>query len=370
MRGNEKPQAAMFSYVDLEQRVPAGHPLRVIRSMVDQALADLWLHFEALYARRGRPSIPPEQLLRALLLQALYAIRSERQLMEQVDFNLLYRWFVGLGMDEAAWDATVFSKNRDRLLQGEVAQRLLVAVVEQARGQNLLSEEHFTVDGTLLEAWANRNSFAPKDPPPAKGTGSGGRKLLRDTHESTSDAEARLYKKSTAGESKPSYLGHVILENRNGLVVAACATQSSTTAEREAALAMLDEMKRRAGSAAASPQPITLGADKLYQEEKFIEALRQRGIAPHVAEYEKPSTHWPNFLSEAERNDPRRAISQKKRKLVEMVFGWGKGDSIMRKIKLQGVKRVDWLFRLLATAHNLVRLVRLRRLQVGQLIPA
>ena len=254
----------MFSYVDLEQRVPAGHPLRVIRSMVDQALADLWLHFEALYARRGRPSIPPEQLLRALLLQALYAIRSKRQLMEQVDFNLLYRWFVGLGMDEAAWDATVFSKNRDRLLQGEVAQRLLVAVVEQARGQNLLSEEHFTVDGTLLEAWANRNSFAPKDPPPAKGTGSGGRKLLRDTHESTSDAEARLYKKSTAGESKPSYLGHVILENRNGLVVAACATQSSTTAEREAALAMLDEMKRGAGSAAASPQPITLGADKLY----------------------------------------------------------------------------------------------------------
>ena len=161
----------MFSYVDLEQRVPAEHPLRAIRQMVDQALADLWLHFEALYARRGRPSIPPEQLLRALLLQALYAIRSERQLMEQVDFNLLYRWFVGLGMDESAWDATVFSKNRDRLLQGEVAQRLLLAVVEQARAQNLLSEEHFTVDGTLLEAWANRNRFAPKDPPPAKGTG-------------------------------------------------------------------------------------------------------------------------------------------------------------------------------------------------------
>lgn len=366
MRGDEKQQPVMFSYIDLQQRVPAEHPLRAIRQMVDQALADLSLHFEALYARRGRPSIPPEQLLRGLLLQALYAIRSERQLMEQIDFNLLYRWFVGLGMDEAAWDPTVFSKNRDRLLQGEVSQRLLVAVVEQARAQSLLSEEHFTVDGTLLEAWANRNRFAPKDPPPAKGTGSGGKKLLRDTHESSTDPEARLYKKSTAGESKPSYLGHVIIENRNGLVVAACATQSSTTAEREAALAMLDEMKRGARSGAANPQPITLGADKLYQEQKFIAALRQRHIAAHVAEYEKVSTHWPNFLTEAERSDPRRSISQKKRKLVEMVFGWGKGDSIMRKFKLHGVDRVDWLFRLLATAHNLVRLVKLRKLIPAQ----
>jgi transposase len=248
MRGDEKQQTAMFSYISLEERVPAEHPLRVIRAMVDRALAELWSHFEALYARRGRPSIPPEQLLRALLLQALYAIRSERQLMEQIHFNLLYRWFVGLGMEDSAWDPTVFTKNRDLLLAGEVSQRLLLAVVEQARAQSLLSEEHFTVDGTLLEAWANRNSFAPKDPPPAQGTGSGGRKLLRDTHESSTDPEARLYKKSTAGESKPSYLGHVMVENRNGLVVAACATQSSTTAEREAALAMLDEMQRAGGN--------------------------------------------------------------------------------------------------------------------------
>ena len=352
----------MFSYIDLDQRVPASHPLRAIRQMVDQALANLSLHFDGLYARRGRPSIPPEQLLRALLLQVLYALRSERQLMEQIDFNLLYRWFVGLGMEERVWDATVFSKNRDRLLAGEVSQRLLLAVVEQARGQSLLSEEHFTVDGTLLEAWANRNSFTPKDPPPAQGTGSGGKKLLRDTHESSTDPDARLYKKSTAGESKPSYLGHVIVENRNGLVVAACATQSSTTAEREAALAMLDQMQRAGRSTTTSPKAITLGADKLYQEEKFIAALRERNIAPHVAEYEKVSTHWPNFLTEAERSDPRMAISQKKRKLVEMVFGWGKGDSIMRKLKLQGVKRVDWWFRLLATANNLVRMVRLEKL--------
>jgi transposase len=262
MRGGEKQQPVMFSYIDLEQRVPAEHPLRAIRRMVDQALADLWLHFEALYGRRGRPSIPPEQLLRGLLLQALYAIRSERQLMEQIDFNLLFRWFVGLGMDEGAWDPTVYSKNRDRLLQGAVSQRLLLAVVEQARAQGLLSEEHFTVDGTLLEAWANRNSFRPKDPPPTEGTGSGGRKLLRDTPESSTDPEARLYKKSTAGEAKPSYLGHVIIENRNGLVVAACATQSSTTAEREAALAMLEEMKWAGGSPAAGQKQVRLGADK------------------------------------------------------------------------------------------------------------
>src|SRR5208337_568652 len=308
MRGDEKQQPAMFSYINLEQRVPAEHPLRAIRQMVDQALADLSLHFDALYARRGRPSIPPEQLLRALLLQVLYGLRSERQLMEQVDYNLLYRWFVGLAMDEA-----VYTKNRDRLLQGEVSQRLLVAVVEQARAQSLLSAEHFTVDGTLLEAWANRRSFELKDPPPTKGTGARGKKCLRDTHESRTDPEARLYKKSAAGEAKPSYLGHVIIENRHGLVVAACATQSSTRAEREAALAMLDERAR--ATTALGPKRITLGADKLYQEQKFIEGLRQRGIAPHVAEYEKASTYWPNFLNEAERHDPGFALSQKKRKL-------------------------------------------------------
>ena len=193
MRGDEKQQDAMFSYINLEQRVPPEHPLRAIRQMVDQALGDLSAHFDTLYARGGRPSIPPEQLLRALLLQVLYGVRSERQLMEQVDFNLLYRWFVGLAMDEEAWDPTVYSKNRERLLQGEVSQRLLVAVVEQARAQSLLSEEHFTVDGTLLEAWAIlRRSFEPEDPPPTKGTGSRGKKCLRDTHESTTDSASAL----------------------------------------------------------------------------------------------------------------------------------------------------------------------------------
>ncbi len=285
MRGNDEQQGAVFSYITLEERIPADHPLRAIRTMLDRALKELSVHFEALYARRGRPSIPPEKLLRALLLQVLYSIRSERQLMEQLDYNLLYRWFVGLNPDDAIWDGTVFTKNRERLLEGEVAQRLLEAVLQQAREHNLLSEEHFTVDGTLIEAWASRRSFVPKDPPPTVGTGAGGKKLLRDTHVSTTDPEARLYKKSTAGEAKPSYLGHVIVENRKGLVVAACATLASTTAERAAALEMLEEMGRGAEVAASTPS-LTLGADTLYQEEKFIAELRRRKVVPHVAEYE------------------------------------------------------------------------------------
>jgi transposase len=358
MRGNDEQQGAVFSYINPEERIPADHPLRRIRAMVDTGLQGMSLHFEALYAGRGRPSIAPEKLLRALLLQILYALRSERQLMEQMNYNLLFRWFVGLNPDDAVWDASVFSKNRERLLRGEIAQRLLEAVLEQARAHDLLSEEHFTVDGTLLEAWASRRSFVPKDPPPSAGTGAGGKKLLRDTHVSTSDAEARLYKKSTAGESKPSYLGHVIVENRKGLVVAACATSSSTTAEREAGLQMLDAMGRREERGSESRRPITLGADKLYQEKEFIADLRRRQVVPHVAEYE-PNPHWPNWLTEEERNHPGFALSQKKRKLVEKVFGWAKMDSILRQLKLRGVKKVDWLFRLVATAANLVRMVKL-----------
>lgn len=348
----------MFSYVNLEQRVPLRHPLRAIRAMVERALAGLSGHFDELYARRGRPSIPPEQLIRALLLQVLYGIRSERQLMERIRYDLLLRWFVGLGIDEGEWDATVFTKNRDRLMQGEVTQRLLEAVLEQARSQNLLSEEHFTVDGTILEAWASRNSFEPKDPNQVVGTGTRGRKCLRDTHESSTDPQARLYKKSAAGEIKASYLGHVIIENRHGLVVAARATQSGTAAEREAAVAMLEAMGLRAEQVPRAGPRATLGADKHYQEQKFIEELRRRRVAPHVAEY-ATCARWPNYLTAPERNDPGYAVSQKKRKLVEKVFGWGKLDSIMRKIKLHGVRRVDWFFRLLTAAYNLVRMTKL-----------
>src|SRR6195256_3363403 len=212
MRGPDEKQGEVFSYVPLENRIPRDHPLRRIRPMVDRGLQEMWTHFEALYARRGRPSIAPERLLRALLLQALYSIRSETQLMEQLDYNLLYRWFVGLNPDDPVWDVTVFTKNRERLMRGEVSERLLESVVEQARGGGLLSEEHFTVDGTLIQAWANRRSFRPKDPPPARG-GEGGKPCLRDTHESTSDAEARLFKRSRWVAALPSYLGHVLTEN-------------------------------------------------------------------------------------------------------------------------------------------------------------
>ena len=326
--------------------------------MVDRGLQEMWSHFEALYARRGRPSIAPERLLRALLLQALYSIRSETQLMEQLDYNLLYRWFVGLNADDPVWDVTVFTKNRERLMAGDVSQRLLEAVLRQAGEHDLLSEEHFTVDGTLIQAWASRNSFVPKEKPPQKGSGSKGKKLLRDTHESKSDPEARLFKKSAAGQSQPSYLGQVLMENRNGLVTAALATQSSTSAEREAALAMLDQRGRSPGQVNEQTRLITLGADKLYQEKEFITGLRERRVIPHVAEYE-PNPHWPNWLSEQERQDPGYAISQRKRKLIEKVFGWAKLDSILRQVKVRGVKKVNWLFRLLATAANLVRLVKL-----------
>ena len=358
MRGEDQQQTEVFSYINIEDRIPRDHPLRRIRAMVEVALKELWAHFEALYSRYGRPSIPPERLLRALLLQALYSIRSEEQLMEQIDYNLLFRWLVGLNPDDPVWDATTFSKNRERMMAGDVSQRLLEAVLRQAAEHQLLSEEHFTVDGTLVQAWASRKSFVPKDQPPQKGSGGRGKKLLRDTHESKTDAEARLYKKSAAGEPRPSYLGHVMIENRSGLVVAACATQSSTTAEREAALAMLEARGRSPGKITSATPAITLGADKLYQEEKFVAGLRERRVIPHVAEYQS-NDQWPNWLTQEERQHPGFAISQKKRKLVEKIFGWGKLDSILRQVKLRGVRRVDWFFRLLVTAADLVRMVKL-----------
>ncbi len=350
MRGDDQQQEAVFSYIGLEQRVPKDHPLRAIRQMADAALRELDSEFQQLYARRGRPSIAPEKLVRAQLLQVLYSVRSERQLMEQLDYNLLFRWFVGLNIDDPVWDVTVFTKNRERLIEGEVAEQLLLAVVEQARAHQLLSEEHFTVDGTLIQAWASRRSFHEKLEPPQRGTGARGRKLLRDTHESATDPEARLYKKSGAAAAVPSYLGHVLTENRNGLVVAAMVTQSSKTAEQEAALVMVDKLKRAV--------ECTLGADKSYQQERFVGQLRARRIRPHVAEY-APNPKWRNWLNEEERRSEGFAISQRKRKLVEKVFGWAKQDRVARQVKLRGRARVNWLFSLVATAHNLLRMQKL-----------
>lgn len=353
MRGDDLQQAAMWSCLSPEQRVPADHPLRPIRVMVNTVLAELSPAFAKLYSPVGRPSIPPEKLLRALLLQVLYTVRSERLLMEQLDYNLLFRWFVGLEMDDEVWDVTVFSKNRERLVAGAVAQKFFAAVVKQARGAGLLSDEHFTVDGTLIEAWASRRSFVEKKDPPARGTGARGRKLLRDTHESTTDPEARLFRRSQAAESRPSYLGHVITENRHGLAVAACVTQSSTKAEREAGLQMLAEVPRAVG------KKITLGADKGFQEERFIAGLRALGVVPHVAEYAVPSKHWPNWLKPEEREDPGFGESQRPRKRVEQVFGWMKQVAGMWQTKFRGRRRVEWMFQLAVSALNLRRMQRL-----------
>src|SRR5580704_5896599 len=314
MRGDEGNQDVMFSYVKLERRVPSEHPLRAIRAMADMALRGLDGHFAGLYARGGRPSIAPERLIRAQLLQVLYSVRSERQ------------------------------------MGGGIAEQLLLRVVEQARSRQLLSEEHFTVDGTLIQAWASRRSFKEKSDPPTRGSGTRGRKLLRDTHESTTDGDARLYKKSGAAAAVPCYLGHLVTENRNGLIVGAMVTQASKTAEGEAALMLMDGLKRGQAS--------TLGADKGYQQQQFVEGLRARNVVPHVAEYE-PNPRWPNWLTEAERSSQGFAISQSKRKLVEKVFGWAKQDRALRQVKLRGKQRVEWMFRLVAAAHNLLRMRKL-----------
>jgi len=363
MRGDDLEQAAMFSYVTLAQRIPPDHPLRAIRRLTDEALQVISGELEKLYASSGRPSIPPERLLRALLLMVLYSVRSERQLMEQLNYNLLFRWFVGLEMDDEVWDVTVFTKNRERLIAGEVSQKLLAAVLAEAQEKQLLSAQHFSVDGTLIQAWAASRSFQEKSEPPAAGQGSGhgGEVLLRDKVESKTDPEARLYKKATADKSVPSYQGHVLMENRNGLVVGAQASCASTAAEREAALAMLDQAVGPKEQRAPQAE-ITLGADTQYQEEKFVAALRERGVAPHVSEYSKgKASLGKNALTEAERADPRRSISQHKRKLIERVFGWAKLDRPLKQIKLRGLKRVDWFYRLVVTAYNLMRM--------GKLIP-
>jgi transposase len=355
MRGNDNWQEEMFSYVSMEKRVPKEHPLRRVREMTDTALRGMTAEFDALYARMGRPSIAPERLLRALLLQMLYTVRSERQLMERLEYDLLFRWFVGLSMDEKVWDATVYTKNRERLLEGEIAELFFEQVLGQAKKQGLLSDEHFTVDGTMIEAWANRRSFKEKKDPPEKGSGRRGEKLLRDTHESQSDPEARLYKKSAVGESRPSYLGHVVMENRNGLVMKPCVTEAGTRQERDAALQMLAEMLKQNGEKRPAGA-ITVGADKGYQERDFIEGLRELSVTPHVAEYEKRRRSW---LTASERADAGFQISQSKRKLVEKIFGWMKVVAGQRKTKVRGRRRVHWMFSLGAAAFNLIRMAKL-----------
>ena len=353
MRGNDTQQTELFSYISPSARVPKDHPLRAIRWMVDQALEELSPRFEVLYSSTGRPSVPPEKLLRALLLQALFTVRSERQLMEQLDYNLLFRWFVGLSMDDPVWDATVFTKNRDRLLEGDIAAAFFEKVLSQARQQGLLSAEHFTVDGTLIEAWASQKSFKNKSEasgPPSDDPGNPtvdfhGEKRCNDTHRSTTDPEARLFKKSKGAEAKLCYLGHVLMENRNGLVVDACITQATGTAEREAAFDMVDYVD---GS-----HPITVGGDKNYDTREFVGKLRGIKATPHVAQN---TANRSSAIDERTTRHGGYEVSQRKRKRVEEIFGWLKTVACLRKTRHRGVNRVDWMFTFAVAAYNLVRM--------------
>jgi transposase len=357
MRGEDIQQDELFSYGGLEDRVPASHPLRPIRAMVDEALKQMSARFDEIYGEEGRRSIPPERLLRALLLQMLYSVRSERMLMEQLQYNLLFRWFVGLPANEPVWHPTVFTKNRDRLLEGAVSEEFFSLIVAQARRRKLLSDEHFTVDGTLIEAWAGQKSFQRKDsgddplnpPPPDRGSNPTvnwhKEKRTNETHESITDSMARLYKKTRGAEARLGYLGHILTENRNGLVVDVRLTQAGGTAERDAALAML-------GNKPPSKR-VTLGGDRGYDTRGFEAATRNLKVTPHVAQNNS------NRRSAIDHRTTRHegyAVSQVKRKRVEEVFGWMKTVALQRKTRFRGLDRVGWMFTLAAAAYNLVRM--------------
>jgi len=338
----------MFSYVTLEQRVPKDHPLREIRRVTDVVLRSLSQEFDSLYSASGRPSIAPEYVLRALLLQAFYSVRSERQLVEQIDYNLLFRWFVGLGMDDAVWNHAVFSKNRDRLLTSEVAQAFFAAVLEQAK--SFMSNDHFTVDGTLIQAWASQKSFRRKDDSDGDGANFHDSKRSNETHESTTDRDARLYKKSYGRESKLAYLGHALVENRNGLIAAAMVTQADGYAEREAALLMLEEKQK------GRSRRITVGADKAYDAKDFVTAARALNVTPHVTKNDK------GRRSNMDGRTTRHAgygISLSCRWLVEKPFGWLKQTAGLAQVKVRGLAKVDCTFVFGCAAHNLLRLPKL-----------
>ncbi len=353
MRGTDRQEGSLFSYVNLETRVPANHPLRPIRTMVDEALKGLDAEFERMYAGEGRPSIAPEKLLRALLLQMLYSVRSERMLMEQLDYNLLFRWFVGLGIDDEVWVPTTFTKNRDRLLEHEISRKFFEQVLKQARAGRLLSDEHFTVDATLLEAWASHKSFKPKDDNDDKG-GPTGRNMLvnfkgearsNESHASTTDPDARLRAKKGEG-AKLVHQGHLLTENRHGLVVAAEVTRAEGNAEAETADALLS----RRGTSRRG----TVAGDKAYDQRRFIEKVREMSMTPHVAQ-NITSVRGSVIDGRTTRHEGY-AISQRRRKMVEEAFGWMKTVGLLRKLRHRGTQLVGWIFEFAAAAYNLVRM--------------
>src|SRR5713101_1168103 len=351
MRGADHQQSGMFSYISAEKRVPEDHPLRAIRAMVDLALRNMGPQFDAMYAKLGRPSIAPEKLLRALLLQVLYTVRSERMLMEQLNYNLLFRWFVGMNVDDSVWDVTVFTKNRERLLAADIAKTLFAEVLAQARSCDLLSTEHFTIDGTLIEAWASHKSFKRKDgsdqqtPPDDPGNPTvdfHGERRSNATHQSTTDPEARLAKKGRGKEAKLSYAGHVLMENRTGIAVNACVNLAEGRAEVEAAVAMVEEIPGQ--------HRVTLGGDKAYDTKEFVQEMRDHQVTPHLAY--KMTT----IINARTTGHPGYAISQQKRKRIEEIFGWVKTVGGLRKTRHRGLERVGWIFTFALAAYNLVRM--------------
>ena len=353
MRGDDQEPDGMFSYVSMEARIPTDHPLRAMRDLMDAALRELSPRFALMYAKTGRPSIAPEKLLRAQLLQILYTIRSEWLLMEQLDYNLLFRWFVGLRMDDAVWDATVFTKNRERLLAGDVARALLEQVVAEAHARHLLSSEHFSVDGTLIEAWASLKSFQRKDAPagpPPDDPGNPtidfhGERRSNDTHASTTDPEARLFRKGKGHESKLCHQGHVLMENRHGLAVDGMVTLPAGTAEREAAVEMLSRVPQ-AGR-------LTLGADKGYDTRQFVDVLREMAVTPHVTQN---TSNRASAIDDRTTRHRGYALSQRMRMRIEEIFGWLKTIGLLRKTRHRGTARVEWMFLFSLAAYNLVRI--------------
>lgn len=363
MRGTDRRSGSLFSYVALEERVPRDHPLRVIKTIVDDALADLDTAFERLYEGSGRSSIAPERLLRASLLQAFYSIRSERQLVEQIDYNLLFRWFVGLGIDDPVWDHSTFSKNRDRLLEADVAASFLEAVLRHPKVKRFLSNDHFSVDGTVVEAWASMKSFRAKDGsdgPPGPGRNGEadfhGKTRKNDTHASTTDPDAKLFKKAHGKEAKLCFLGHALMENRSGLIVEAHITQASGRAEREAAITMIERQSP------GSVRQLTLGADKGYDTAPFAAELRAMNVTPHIARHDgitKTGKRRRSSVDGRTTRHPGYAASQRIRKRIEEAFGWVKMIAGLGKTKLRGTKRVGFQFTFAMAAYNLIRMPRL-----------
>ena len=356
MRGMFRDQGGLFSYVSPESRVPPGHPLRKIRGLVRDVLAELSRSFARLYAREGRPSVPPEQLLSALLIQVLYGIRSERQLMEQLNYNLLYRWFVGLSPDDSVWDPTTFTKNRERLQAGEVFEKFMTRLLNHPQVKPLLSDEHFSVDGTLIEAWASQRSFRPKDGSDGDGSDFHGQTRKNDTHQSTTDPDSRLYRKAAGREARLSYMGHVTMENRHGLAVAGMLSKATGTAERRASEAMLAVRRKLAG------RRITVGEDKAYDTADHVARLRAADVTPHVTQNNGLTKTGRRRRSAIDGRTTRHtgyAKSQSRRAMIECIFGWGKQHGTLRKTKHRGIRRVAGDFLLNLIAYNLVRIPKL-----------